>query len=387
MMTFFIILTIYYLSKDLWKNEKYFWRAGFSFGLALATKIQAITFMPLIFLYIFYDNFQNKNIHNFFSKSRLFIKTLLLSFSVFLITNPYIIHPIGFKAFKNSFFNNIDSLSSHSDIITYSITDKINNAIDFYYFDKYFFIIIILISFFLSFKILNKKKSKNIFYLVAFYFFINICYMLIIVNKDWQQYYLPLFIVAPLFLIPIIKNYKKIKFYILIGLLGIQATTHFHSYKVIFMKDYGAPKKIIGENITQKKKIMDISNLLIRDLRDHVKKDTNILIENGIPFDFLSLGLSYNNIQIIYGQLKKSMFQLEYYSKNSNSKNLKNFKENEFIILSKNSIYFKEEKLNQEVVKDGYENARKIVQNFMNSGSLGYELFKKNKYLYIFRKK
>jgi hypothetical protein len=132
---------------------------------------------------------------------------------------------------------------------------------------------------------------------------------------------------------------------------------------------------------------MDISNLLIRDLRDHVKKDTNILIENGIPFDFLSLGLSYNNIQIIYGQLKKSMFQLEYYSKNSNSKNLKNFKENEFIILSKNSIYFKEEKLNQEVVKDGYENARKIVQNFMNSGSLGYELFKKNKYLYIFRKK
>ena len=388
MMTFFIILTIYYLSKDAWKNENNFWWGSVAFGLAIATKIQAITFIPLIFLYIFYDNLQNKINFNFFLKLKLFIKTLLLSFSVFVLTNPYIIHPVGFKAFTNSFLDALASnTTNHGSVISYSITEKINNAINPFYFDKYIFIIFILISLFLSLKILKKNDSKNIFYIVAFYFFINICYMLIFVNKDWQQYYLPLLITAPLLLIPLIKKYEKIKFYILIGLLMIQVITYFPMYKIIFLKDYGVPKKVIGKNITKKELMKDISNSLINDLKNHITKDTNILIENGIPFDFLSLGLSYHNIQIIYGPLQKSMFDSEAYLKSSKLKNLKNFKEIEFIILSKTSIYFKEEKLKQVVNKDGYRNARKIVEDFINVGDLGYEIFKKNNYFYIFRKK
>ena len=81
------------------------------------------------------------------------------------------------------------------------------------------------------------------------------------------------------------------------------------------------------------------------------------------------------------------MFDSEAYLKSSKLKNLKNFKEIEFIILSKTSIYFKEEKLKQVVNKDGYRNARKIVEDFINVGDLGYEIFKKNNYFYIFRKK
>jgi len=388
MMTFFIILTIYYLSKDAWKNENNFWRGSISFGLAIATKIQAITFIPLIFLYIFYDNLQNKTNFNFFSKSKLFIKTLLLSLSVFVFTNPYIIHPVGFKAFTNSFLDALASnTTNHGSVINYSITEKINNAINLFYFDKYIFIIFILISLFLSLKILKKKDSKNIFYIIAFYFFINICYMLIFINKDWQQYYLPLLIIAPLFLIPLIKKYEKIKFYILIGLLMIQVITYFPMYKIIFLKDYGVPKNVIGKNITKKKLMKDISNSLIEDLKNHTTKNTNILIGNGISFDFLSLGLSYHNIEIIYGPLKKSMFDADAYLKSSKLKNLKSFKEIEFIILSKASIYFKEEKLKQVVNKDGYRNARKIVEDFINVGDLGYEIFKENDYFYIFRKK
>lgn len=211
--------------------------------------------------------------------------------------------------------------------------------------------------------------------------------MLIFVNKDWQQYYLPLLIISPLFLIPLIKKYEKIKFYILTGLLMIQVITHFPMYKIIFLKDYGVPKNIIGKNITKKELMKDISNSLINDLKNHTTKDTNILMENGIPFDFLSLGLSYHNIQIINGPLQKSMFDLDAYLKSSKLKNLKNFKESEFIILSKASIYFKEKKLKQVVNKDGYRNARKIVEDFINTGNLGYEIFKKNNYFYIFRKK
>ncbi len=388
MMTFFIILTIYYLSKDDWKNEKYFWRGSISFGLAISTKIQAITFIPLIFLYIFYDNLQNKTNLNFFLKLKLFIKTLLLSISVFVITNPYIFHPIGFKAFTDSFFGNLQANKlNHGSDTSYTIIEKINNAIDSFYFDKYLFIVFILISFFLSLKILKKKENKNIFHLVAFYFFINIFYMLIMVNKDWQQYYLPLFVSAPLLLIPLIKKYEKVKFYILIGLIIIQVTTYFSVYKTIFLKDYGVPRNVMGKDLTTSKQMKDISNSLIKDLKNHITIDTNILMENGIPFDFLSLGLSYNDIKIINGPLKKSMFDSEAYLKSSKLKSLKNFEEIEFIILSKSSIYFREEKIEEVVEKDGFQNARKIVQDFINSGELGYDIFKINNYFYIFRKK
>jgi hypothetical protein len=112
---------------------------------------------------------------------------------------------------------------------------------------------------------------------------------------------------------------------ILIGLLMIQVITYFPMYKIIFLKEYGVPKNVIGKNIAKKELMKDISNSLINDLKNHITKDTNILIENGIPFDFLSIGLSYHNIQIIYGPLQKSMFDLEAYSENSQSKNLNNF--------------------------------------------------------------
>ena len=110
--------------------------------------------------------------------------------------------------------------------------------------------------------------------------------MLIFVNKDWQQYYLPLLITAPLLLIPLIKKYEKIKFYILIGLLMIQVITYFPMYKIIFLKEYGVPKNVIGKNIAKKELMKDISNSLINDLKNHITKDTNILIENGIHLIF-----------------------------------------------------------------------------------------------------
>ena len=81
------------------------------------------------------------------------------------------------------------------------------------------------------------------------------------------------------------------------------------------------------------------------------------------------------------------MFNLESYLEKSNLKNPLNFKEKDFIILSKNDIYFDKEKLKTRVDKEGFRKAIKIIDNLNRGGDLGYEKFKDNEYFYIWRKK
>ena len=61
MMTFFLILTIYFLVKDNWEFKRFFWLGSLVFGMAIATKIQAITFYPILFTYAYYAKFKNRN--------------------------------------------------------------------------------------------------------------------------------------------------------------------------------------------------------------------------------------------------------------------------------------------------------------------------------------
>ena len=81
------------------------------------------------------------------------------------------------------------------------------------------------------------------------------------------------------------------------------------------------------------------------------------------------------------------MFELEAFLEKSNSKDPSKFKEKDLIILPKNSIHFDKDKLKTLVDQDGFTNALKIIENFNNSGDLGYEKFKENEYFYIWRKK
>lgn len=382
MMTFFIVLTVYFLSKDAWNFKKYFWYGCIAFGIALATKIQAITFIPFLFLYIFYDNLQHKNFTKLFSRLKLFSKGLSLSVLIFVFINPYLIHPTGLKAFISSFVTNMESnATNHGLDVNVTIMDKINNAIDYYYTDMSIFVLLVVIALFSSLAIFQKGKSKNLVNLVAIYFLINIAYLFLNVNKDWQHYYLTLFAVAPLLVIPLLIKYKKIKYYILGAILIIQVLTHLQEYKVVFTQGYHPEKEISFDEINK------ISNSLISDIKPIINQSSNILIEAYVPFDYQTLNLQYKNVHIIYGPISQNMFELEAFLEKSNSKDPSKFKEKDLIILPKNSIYFDKDKLKTRVDQDGFTNALKIIENFNNSGDLGYEKFKENEYFYIWRKK
>ena len=381
MMTFFIVLTVYFLSKDNWDLRKYFWYSSISFGVALATKVQAITFLPVIFLYIFYSNFQHQNILDLFSKSKMFLKSIFLSFSIFVLVNPYLIHPTGLKAFISSFIENMKSnATNHGLDVKVTLMDKINNAVDFYYLDIFVFFGLILISFFLVSLIFKKEKEKSLIQIMSVYFLLNIGYLFLMVNKDWHHYYLTLFVVSPLILIPLLMKYQKFKYILLGGLVFFQLATHLQEYKIVLTQGYHPEKEM---NVNDMKKISDS---LIVDIKSFTNQNTNILIEAYVPFDYELLSLKYQNIHVIYGPIARNMFELDAFLEKSNSKDPAKFKIKDFIILSKNSIYFDQARLSKMVDKTGYVNALEIIGN-LNNGSIGYEKFNENEYFYVWRRK
>ena len=369
MMTFFLLLSIFFYSKDNFDYKKYFWYGTFSFGFAISSKFQAITFYPFLFFYIFYENFNLKNFYNYKLKIILFIKSISVSIIIFIITNPYILHPLGFEVWLVDFIGNMKSNNiTHGAGEILDWKEKITNAITSYYFTLSIFIILIFLIIFNSIKYFLHKK-KNILNIISLYVLINLIYLIFFVNKDWQHYYLSILIVSSLLFI--IKS-KKTK-YILPIFMVLNLTLSFEQHKKIFLYN----------PITQEH--LQMSQSLVNIFSGKVDKSTNILIDPYVPFNFTSLDMGYKNIHNIYGTLSKKHFIKQDWYKVYPS--FASFSEKNFIVLKKSSLYFYPEKFNSRVDKNEYQNAYDIIQNFDSSGDFGYEKFFENDYFFIWRKK
>ena len=231
------------------------------------------------------------------------------------------------------------------------------------------------------FLVLKKDTKKTIIPLVAIYFIANIVYLFLMVNKDWQHYYLAIFTVIPLVFIFLIQKFNTYKNFILAATLIFQIATHLNEYKSVFTKGYDDNKEISNEKQNK------ISNELISTLKPYIDHNTNILISPYQPFDFRIIGLSYKNIFVIYGPLSLDGIDINAYVEKLNSKDLTKFRQKDFIVLSKQDIYFDSEKLVKQVNQDGFKKALEIIENLNSGGDLGYEKFKETEHFYIWRKK
>lgn len=372
MMTFFIILSSYFLCKDEWNFKKYFWWAGVVFGLALGTKIQAITFLPFVFMYVFYDNFKFRVFYNLKVKVKIFSKFVAIVMLTFLFSNPYLIHPAGLRLFISSFVSNMKSnATNHGLNVKVTLFEKVYNAIDFYYLNVFIFLLLFILSFYLIGLIFKKDDKKSIVNLVGFYFAINILYMFLLVNKDWQHYYLTAFTLSPLLLLFFVNKFYKYKHYIIGGIILLQIGTHINEYKNVLTTGYHPEYEMAD------RKQNEVSNSLIKDLEFVINDNTNILISPYTPFDYCKLGLNYNNIMIIYGPISEEMFK-----SNENAEP----KEIDLIVLSKNDVYFDKEKLNITVDFQKYKKSIEIINNFNLGEKYGYQKFAENKYFYVWKK-
>jgi len=375
MMTFFTVLSVYYFVRDDWKFKRNYWFAVFIIALSISTKIQAVTFFPFVFIYIFYNQIKNRNILGLSEQLIISAKSILLVITTFIITNPYILHPSGFKAFIGSFLANIESnATNHGTNLNVTISDKLSNAIDFYYLDSFIFVFIFIISIFSSFQIIRRNNKNSALPILAVYFVINVFYLFFMVNKDWQHYYLSIFMLSPLLFIIILLKLKNYKNLFLIFVILIQVTTHISEFQFVFTKGYNPEKEQMETKMIEK------SNTLLDSLNSEVNSKTIILISAYQPFEFRKLGLEYKNIRIIYGPLLEELSDISKYKDKSR------FNKIDFIILAKDDIYFDKINLQNSSDTESYEGAVDIINEFNLSSDIGFEIFKENKYYYIWKK-
>lgn len=156
------------------------------FGLALCTKIQAILFMPIIGL-IYLT--QNKH-QNYLSIFQGIIKLVTVPSIIYIIGNPYILHPKGFSAWLSAFLYNINSnKTNHNTNINLSYIDRLEWGLFKFYLPAFIFTIIVLFSILNIIKKLIKKEFSLDFY-ISVTFLSQILYLVTQVNKGWHHYYL-----------------------------------------------------------------------------------------------------------------------------------------------------------------------------------------------------
>lgn len=217
-----LLVSCYFLIKDNFVFNKNFYFGVLFFGLSVgAAKIQAIMFLPLIYLYIGVVFLRQPNISNFKFILKYGIFSTLAIVAIFVITNPYILHSRGFGAWWWLFVHNMQSnATNHGSYIDVSLSDKIFDVIDFYYFEIVLFIAIIVFCLFFLYQFFKSKdKNLDIFFPVICSMLISLLYLFFFVNKTWSGYYVSSIYLCVLAFIPFFIRFHSKKLLALMLLL------------------------------------------------------------------------------------------------------------------------------------------------------------------------
>ena len=109
-MTFFVIVALYYQFKAKRVGSTHFWLAMASFGIAIGVKFQAIIYAPFLVVMVFLLSWKDANgsIQKWLNVMLVVaLKVLLLWGALFIVINPFILHPKGLMAFMHRFEENM----------------------------------------------------------------------------------------------------------------------------------------------------------------------------------------------------------------------------------------------------------------------------------------
>ncbi|RAX51562.1 hypothetical protein CCY99_08865 [Helicobacter sp. 16-1353] len=387
-----LLISAYFLIKDNFHFKRNFIYGILFFALSVGiAKIQAIMFLPLIYLYIGVVWLKNPNVKNIIFCVKYGILSTLGVISMFILTNPYILHPRGFGVWSWLFLHNMQSnKTNHGSYIDVSFSDKLFKVIDFYYFEILIFALLIgfCVYFIYGFFAWNLKNSKrqnpqnlkhinkyqvslSVFFPIIGASIISLIYLFSFVNKTWSSYYVSSIYLLSLALIPlfIYFPFKKLAAILLIVQIGGGISNN--SYTKVFHKY----NKNLDFQIQKSDDLLSTITPLIKTC-----KTKNILTDNP-SFAFKELGLNSKNIYQIFGLLTKDMFILDEFMKESNSKNPKYFANPSMIILRKDSMWFDKAKIKN----PNDEFLLKSLSTIKELESLGFKRIE-SKYFYIYVK-
>jgi hypothetical protein len=310
-----LIIAIYNLNLDNFKISKNYWIAIIFFSISFSIKIQVLIFFPILLIYQIIANKLN---------IRKGIKLMLFSFFIILlfrlVTNPYLLHPEGFNAFITGFkADMVSNKTNHGQGGTISLFYKIE-MINKNYFNFIIVFIACITSLYSVFNLL-KNQNQKLISILAVTFLLALVYLLFFVNKSWQHYYLGVILLAMIIVENFIFRYLKRYYTLLFSLFILSQSLNYSVYttlvKNVFKSDDG---------------IIPFRNIPLL-LEKKVSPKSNILIAGEASFNFEKLGLSYENIHLVYGQLNSGYFEKK--SPLASKYHNFGFIEKDFIILSK----------------------------------------------------
>ena len=215
-----LLCCVYYLCRDNFAFGRFYHYGIVLFGLALgAAKFQAVMFLPLVYSYIFYLFATNPSAHSLLQSLKKIVLATLGIFALWILTNPYLLHPRGFLAWLSMFEGNMNSnATNHGSYVDVGIAQKLFEVVDFYYFEIVVFCLLMLICIGLCvlaiWEVFCRTKCWQSYYVfipIAFSFGVSMLYLFVKVNKTWEIYYFSSICLGVLLFIPLVLAINTIR--------------------------------------------------------------------------------------------------------------------------------------------------------------------------------
>ncbi|MAH80313.1 MAG: hypothetical protein CMP39_01325 [Rickettsiales bacterium] len=316
-MAFFVILALYYQLKEAKVNSKLFWISLASFGLAVGIKFQALIYAPFLIGLVSWKCWNEATSLKTFLKSLTIvaIKVFFLWSALFILINPFVLHPKGLVAFSHRFEENI----TRSDKSIYVLLS-----------------IVILPIFYYAFYTLKKQKvsvtkHSMLGLSVLLYCFYQVNHYFV------TKYNIVLLFLSILIIAILLKEYKVIFQKIILTVLCLFT----FSLNINYIKE-SINQKVFFKNNTKLDQITDITKIVATD----ISPSDHILMTAGTPINYLELGLPLTHIHFVMGSfLPYHIEEAAFYGKwkkfdLKNNPNIKPFREKKYIIINKQDQIF-----------------------------------------------
>jgi hypothetical protein len=292
-MMFFLLLAFYYYF-DIQHDEL---RAPVNFlmamAIALALKVQTLQLMPLLFLYTFKEFLLHPTIAGFIaSVKKSFVAGIVLAV-VFVVLNPYLLHPQGPKLFFDSFTKDlVSNKNNYWSAHIPTLAEKLDAYAGAYLSIGIMLIILVLALIFVYRNIKNLRANYEKFAFIISWVIMATYYMAF-VNKTWAHYYLPIAVMALIvfyFTYPATQLKPNFSYALLTIVAVLQTVNLYQHFHVLTAWLY--PEKILTTNNSYQLR-NDITNFLDKHPDS---KHAHLSFTYLLPIPLSSAHLNMNNV-------------------------------------------------------------------------------------------
>lgn len=325
-----LLATIYCFIKDQCTFKKYFIAGLMCIGFGLTVKLTAIMYLLIPALYIGYGTLWHTR-HAAILLLKRSIATGSIVVSTFILFNPAIFYPQRIFRIIDSLYDSIlDNKTNHGgDAAVTTFTNIIHQAIEQFYMPAPLVLLVLSLFGLGIYYELRHRPTRPIIILSGSWFILFLVYNVTQVNKLWEHYYLPVFMVAPLALIALYywRWTRQYWWWCVIPIVLLQCifqlpkivTVFANNLSLDFNRDYNNTINVPHERA--------VTERAVQILNQHNIKPSGVLTSPWLPFPKTQYHLTYDTFHRIYGYLSDDVLALSDYP--------------DIIIIDKAENYFK----------------------------------------------